>query len=155
MFLHLGYQVFADDRQEFTLTVYHRDLVAELVLHKDAGHLLLNQGSKVIRTKGLGQVHDACSVFGGHVVTCHYRKGRVWEGQTWDWEQLLVFPANHAFSFKLFQYLVGNQFVSSAIVFQWEFGGFRRKVGCYPCFRQNHIYPQVGVGIEGADLYVV
>ena len=100
-------------------------------------------------------MHNSSTIFGGHVVSCHYRKGRVWKGQAGDREQLLVFPANHAFSFKLFQYLVGNQFVSSAIVFQREFGGFRRKVGGYPSFCQNHIYPQVGVGIEGADLYVV
>ena len=42
MFLHFGDEVFPDDGKEFSLTIDYWYFIAKLVLHEDAGHLLLN-----------------------------------------------------------------------------------------------------------------
>ena len=73
-------------------------------------------------------MHDARTVFGGDIVSGHHSEGWVWKGQAWDREQLLVFPSNHGFSFKLLQYLVRNQFVARLVGVEIEFGRFRGKV---------------------------
>jgi hypothetical protein len=74
MFLHFGSEVFSHDRQEFTLFVYHRDLISKFILHEYTRYIIQHQSSKVIRTESLSQVHDSRTVFGSHIVPGNHVK---------------------------------------------------------------------------------
>ena len=114
--LHFGSKVFTYDGQEFTLLVHHRDVISEFVLHKNTGDILLYQSSKVIRTKGLGQVHDARTVFGSHVVTRNHGESGMRQRQACNREELLIFPAQHRFAFEFLDHLVRDQLITWGVV---------------------------------------
>ena len=139
-----------------TLEVDHWAGFHLLVDHKERWNAGCASHVGVVGTKGRSDVHDTCTVVGGHIVARDYAEAVVvahdftvdFVNRLHPWEQLFVLHAHEFGTCKFGNHLVRNHLVALLVAVECEFCAFGSEVGVEASLCQN-------VGGRFAGVWVV